>query len=473
MKFRCKLILCSFLPICLANVLFSSADRIPLNVKKLSENVVVIQTKTGNSQVAVLKTEKGLVMIDSGFSPSFAKELKKLAEKSFGDEDWAYLIQTNNAVLNNGGSQAFSDIPIIAHKDAYKSFEQQQTRLSEYLNVRSVEFEERVQRAREQIKELDPQSDRAAGLKAWIALCQRVYQDFKEGFEITLPTVVFTDQMTLRLGNLDLILFYFGSAAEQGDVICWVPQEGFVWLGDVFHAAHVLPYGSYASRTADLTRWTWVLDQILNDEKPVKHVYRCNGNDSWTAEILRQRHDFIRDLQEKIVAADANGTPLQEVMDQLTILNAAFPYVNEWSNIMPPVLQSDIRRTVAAFWKTSHTSAADKIGGLIDSDGLKAALDFFDTIKNGADQTFYFLESEFNALGYRFLGQSRFLEAIKVFKMNTELYPQSANVYDSLGEAYMLQGNDEQAIQNYERSLHLNPDNTNAKEMMKRLKEKQ
>jgi len=472
MKFKCRLIPYSFLPICLIYIPLFSADRIPLNVKKLSENVIIIQTRTGNSQVAVLKTEKGLVMIDTGFSPSFATELKELAERSFGQDDWAYLIQTNSAVLNNGGSQVFSGIPTIAHADAHHAFAKQRAELREYLNDRSAEFEERVQRAREQMKELDPQSERAAGLQEWIALCQRISQDFNKGFELALPTMGFTDQMTLHLGNLDVVLFYFGSAAELGDVICWVPQEGFVWLGDVFHAVHVLPIGSYGTRTADLPRWIWVFDQILNDENPVKHAYRCNGDDLWTVEILKQRRDFIHDLQEKIVKADAEGTPLHEVMDQFTNLDATFPYVNGWPNIMVPIFQSDIRRTVAAFWKTSHTSAADKIGGMIDSDSLKAARIYFDTIKNGTDQSFYFLESEFNALGYSFLGQNRFLEAIEVFKMNTELYSESANVYDSLGEAYMLQGNDKQAIQNYDKSLLLNPDNTNAKKMLKKLKDK-
>jgi cytochrome c-type biogenesis protein CcmH/NrfG len=45
----------------------------------------------------------------------------------------------------------------------------------------------------------------------------------------------------------------------------------------------------------------------------------------------------------------------------------------------------------------------------------------------------------------------------------------SFNVYDSLGEAYMINGQAEYAIKNYEKSLALNPDNTNALEMLKRL----
>jgi len=47
--------------------------------------------------------------------------------------------------------------------------------------------------------------------------------------------------------------------------------------------------------------------------------------------------------------------------------------------------------------------------------------------------------------------------------------PQSANAHDSLGEAYMINGNKELAIKNYKKSLELNPDNTNAKEMLNKL----
>ena len=57
------------------------------------------------------------------------------------------------------------------------------------------------------------------------------------------------------------------------------------------------------------------------------------------------------------------------------------------------------------------------------------------------------------------------MEAIEIFKLNVEAYPQSSNVYDSLGEAYMVKGDGEQAIMNYEISLKLDPNNSNAAEM--------
>jgi tetratricopeptide (TPR) repeat protein len=61
-------------------------------------------------------------------------------------------------------------------------------------------------------------------------------------------------------------------------------------------------------------------------------------------------------------------------------------------------------------------------------------------------------------------------EAIEIFKLNVEAYPESANVYDSLGEAYIVNGDKQLAIRNYQRAVELNPQNTNAIEMLKKLR---
>ena len=79
-------------------------------------------------------------------------------------------------------------------------------------------------------------------------------------------------------------------------------------------------------------------------------------------------------------------------------------------------------------------------------------------------------EARLNSLGYQLLAAGKRAEAVALFRVNTELYPASANTYDSLGEAYMESGDKERAIANYEKSLELNPQNTNAVKMLQKLK---
>jgi tetratricopeptide (TPR) repeat protein len=80
------------------------------------------------------------------------------------------------------------------------------------------------------------------------------------------------------------------------------------------------------------------------------------------------------------------------------------------------------------------------------------------------------LEQEINMAGYRLLAVKKYPEAIKIFKMNIEMFPKAWNTYDSLGEAYMMAGNKKEAISNYEMSIKLNPENTNGKNILKKLK---
>jgi CubicO group peptidase (beta-lactamase class C family) len=80
-------------------------------------------------------------------------------------------------------------------------------------------------------------------------------------------------------------------------------------------------------------------------------------------------------------------------------------------------------------------------------------------------------ELDLNAWGYLLLQEKQRREAIEVFKLAVSLYPGSANTYDSLAEAYEINGDRELAITNYRRSLELNPKNANAVKHLKGLEQ--
>jgi CubicO group peptidase (beta-lactamase class C family) len=79
------------------------------------------------------------------------------------------------------------------------------------------------------------------------------------------------------------------------------------------------------------------------------------------------------------------------------------------------------------------------------------------------------LEMRVNGKGYELLQGGSAKQAVKVFRINVQAFPKSANAYDSLGEAYLATGDTTLAIENYRTSLALDPENDNAKEVLKRL----
>ncbi len=80
------------------------------------------------------------------------------------------------------------------------------------------------------------------------------------------------------------------------------------------------------------------------------------------------------------------------------------------------------------------------------------------------------IEAEINTFGYRLIQLKKMDEALEMFKLNVELYPESANVYDSLGDASEQQGNKAEAIKNYEKALQIDPTYPSSVEALRRLK---
>jgi hypothetical protein len=114
-------------------------------------------------------------------------------------------------------------------------------------------------------------------------------------------------------------------------------------------------------------------------------------------------------------------------------------------------------------------SIADTLSATIASGGIDQAAKQYRELKAAAPAAYNFAEYELNALGYQLIRAKKFEEAIRIFQLNVEAYPQSSNVYDSLGEAYMDRGDTAQAIANFHKSLQLNPKNRNALQMLQKL----
>jgi peptidylprolyl isomerase len=114
-------------------------------------------------------------------------------------------------------------------------------------------------------------------------------------------------------------------------------------------------------------------------------------------------------------------------------------------------------------------SLTDVLAKTLSEKGVEAMIAEFHNLKSAADPNLYVSESQMNAFGYYLLNRRQVNEAIEVLKLNVEAYPQSANVFDSLGEAYMISGNKDKAIENYQRAVAIDPTMESAKQALRKL----
>jgi CubicO group peptidase (beta-lactamase class C family) len=112
-------------------------------------------------------------------------------------------------------------------------------------------------------------------------------------------------------------------------------------------------------------------------------------------------------------------------------------------------------------------SLANALVAVILEKGIASGLTYFK--ENKSANTYAVNENEMNGAGYQLLQTGKVKEAIEVFKLNVEAFPQSGNTYDSLGEAYLKNGDKKLAILNYKKSVELDPNNENGKKVLQEI----
>ena len=117
----------------------------------------------------------------------------------------------------------------------------------------------------------------------------------------------------------------------------------------------------------------------------------------------------------------------------------------------------------------SRKSIAETLSATIATSGIDQAAQQYHQLSAAKVSSYNLDEDELNILGYQLVKANKLDQAIRIFQLNVEAYPNSGNTYDSLAEAYMDDGNKPQSIANYKRSLQLNPGNNNAMKMLQKL----
>jgi CubicO group peptidase (beta-lactamase class C family) len=112
-------------------------------------------------------------------------------------------------------------------------------------------------------------------------------------------------------------------------------------------------------------------------------------------------------------------------------------------------------------------SLALLMAGYIDENGYSEAAEYGKKLaeENKAEVT----ENDINIAGYEFLQGGNIDAALEYFKLNTMLFPDSWNAFDSLAEGYALKGEKDLAVKFYRKSIQMNPENENGKNALKRL----
>ncbi len=230
--------------------------------------------------------------------------------------------------------------------------------------------------------------------------------------------------------------------------------------------------GGIYSSVGDLFIWSQALDgnKLLSDKskdilfQPIQNDYACgiyvkkgideNGNKferHFHGGMIQGYHSFmLKRVPQKQVVILLDNFYNQEIQ---TIKNRI------WSTLV----NEDIRNIKSKLSNILYSACAEN-----------TLIDLLDSISNNQVQfenQFELEEFDINTVGYRLMEAKRYTEATALFNFNIMLYPYSWNVYDSIGELFLKQGEFIDAENYYKKSLLLNPKNSSAEIALKKIKQ--
>ena len=247
-----------------------------------------------------------------------------------------------------------------------------------------------------------------------------------------------------------------------------VPEVGLVAVGDLFGPGYVQPL-QQREPGVDIDHKLAVLDTVLADEATSRYVINGHGARMTRAELVARR-DYLAAANRAAKAEIAAGGTLAGLRARLP-LDGELAYLKSLG-IPERQVAFEHQATTAAVWTVVKglDDAAAHIGRVVREQGAEAARSEFARILPLRDDRYFLDESALNRLGYALLGERRTDDAVAVFEMNAQAFPESWNVHDSLGEALAARGDRKRAIASYERSVQLNPNNANGVAALERLR---
>lgn len=270
------------------------------------------------------------------------------------------------------------------------------------------------------------------------------------------PVLVFDGKMTLYLDNQEIILEHTPSGHTDGDAIIYFPKENLLFAGDT-----IFPRGfplAAVNLGGDTDGYFQALRYLI-DNYPDNVRYLATHGGFYTKDQLKKYYEKLSKSVDIIKEETSKGLTADQIMN-----SDVWKDYSDWESAGLNLKRLWIAAVNSKYSnKEVPISINDPLTKVLMDEGLAAVGKKYYELKKNFPDKYDFGENQLNALGYELLYRSMNKEAIEMLKLNAEVYPSSSNVWDSLAEAYMIDGQLEPAIKNYEKSLKLDPTNANAK----------
>lgn len=277
-----------------------------------------------------------------------------------------------------------------------------------------------------------------------------------------LPTILIKDELSLHF-NGEEIKIMPAPGHTSSDMIVHFIDSGVVHMGDLlFSESFPVLFPAWGG---DADQFIKTLKRLIEELPADVRLIAGHGRDC-SLEDLKAYHQMAADTIGLIKRGRADGKSVKEMVEE--------DILKDWDNLNSDTISSEdwIAQVYESLSGGPKTSISKPLTHTIMENNIKAAIEQYHDLKKTQPDAYNFGEYELNMLGYQLLWRDMNVAAIEIHKLNAQAYPNEANPYDSLADAYEASGQVKLAIEAYEKALERNPEMPSAIEGLKRLKPK-
>lgn len=272
------------------------------------------------TNVTVIETRKGLVVIETEVTPYIMSRIKEAAERELGRDDWAYVINTHAHLHHAGGNSAFPGAQIVGHEtmstDWLKDCLSTDRGRREYCRIVGVNAA--ISGLRQNLAQPAITPAQRQELRQRLRFCRAVRQEIMAGFKVANPTITFRDRYALDLGDVHLRLIYWGDAIHHSSIFVHVVEDnllvgmgmGGAWMPGFYGRA------SLASIENALSVW----EELLDEDFQIDIMIGVHSRDLHTSrDHFRRRREYLKTLLDDVTGAKQQGLSLEQARDRLSL----------------------------------------------------------------------------------------------------------------------------------------------------------
>jgi cyclase len=309
-----------------------------------------------------------------------------------------------------------------------------------------------------------------------VSIAQRNARDRLTGSYFSLPPLpspdaemmVFDDSLTLWFNGEEIRVLHIPDAHSDGDAVVYFVNSKILCVGDLVFP-DIIPFvdlsiGGVPLNYIENIKW-------LAENFPPETKFVAGHGRPYSKQDMLANYDMLQKTRDIVKQGMASGKTIEQ-MQKDSILSAWNSYNGQWSTTTTSYWIATLAVGMSSRTGSPIISICKPLSATIVKDGVALAVKQYHDLKTSQPDRYDFGENELNNLGYNLVWRNRLTDAIEIFKLNTEAYPNSGNVFDSYGESLLANGDTTQARINYQKSLKLNPKNTNAERVLKTIKKK-